>query len=83
MNTATLNFRELPISERIQLVEDIWDSIADETPSQVDLSSADRAELHRRLAEHQTDPSSSIPWSEVRASLFKARDSISQCTPGD
>ncbi len=74
MNTATLNFRELPISERIQLVEDIWDSIADETPSQPDLSPADCAELHRRLAEHRADSSSSIPWSEVRASLFKARD---------
>ena len=73
MNTATLNFRELPISERIQLVEDIWDSIADETPNQLDLSSADRAELHRRFAEHQADPSSSSPWSEVRASLFKTQ----------
>ena len=73
MNTATLNFRELPISERIQLVEDIWDSIADETPNQLDLSSADRTELHRRLAAHQADPSSSIPWSEVRASLFKVQ----------
>ena len=73
MNTATLNFRELPISERIQLVEDIWDSIADETPNQLNLSSADRAELHCRLAAHQADTSSSIPWSEVRASLFKVQ----------
>ena len=73
MNTATLNFRELPISERIQLVEDIWDSIADETPNQLDLSPTDRSELHHRLAEHQADPSSSIPWSEVRALLFKAQ----------
>jgi len=73
MNIATLNFRGLPISERIQLVEDIWDSIADETPSQLDLPSADRAELHRRLAAHQADPASSIPWSEVRASLFKVQ----------
>lgn len=73
MNNATVNFRELPISERIQLVEDIWDSIADETPSQIDLSSADRAELHSRLSAHQADPSSSIAWSEVRESLFKAQ----------
>lgn len=73
MNTATLNFRELPISERIQLVEDIWDSIADETPNQLDLSTADRAELHRRLEAHQADPSSGIPWSDVRASLFKVQ----------
>ena len=69
MNTATLNFRELPISERIQLVEDIWDSIADETSNQLDLSPTDRSELHRRLAEHQADPSSSIPWSEVQKTI--------------
>ena len=71
--SETFNFRELPISKRIQLVEDIWDSIADDTPSQLGLSSADRAELHRRLAAHQADASSSIPWSEVRASLFKVQ----------
>ena len=62
------------MSERVELIEDIWGGIADETPNQLNLSSADRAELHRRLAEHQADPSSSIPWSEVRASLFNAQN---------
>lgn len=71
MNTASLNFRELPISERIQLVEDIWDSIAEETSGQLQLSTEERAELHRRLAEHQANPSSSVPWEQVRAALFK------------
>lgn len=74
MNTAALNFKALPISERIQLVEDIWDSIAQETPSPLQLGAQERAELQRRLAEHQADPSSSIPWERVRASLFKAAD---------
>lgn len=73
MNTATLNFKELPISERIQLVEDIWDSIAEETPSALHLSEADRAELHRRFAAHQADPSSSVPWEQVRSALFKGQ----------
>ena len=61
------------MSERVELIEDIWGGITDETPNQLNLSSADRAELHRRLAAHQADPSSSIPWCEVRASLFKVR----------
>ena len=73
MNTASLNFKDLPISERIQLVEDIWDSIAEETPGQLQLSAEDRAELHRRLSEHQADPSSGIPWEQVRVSLFKGQ----------
>jgi putative addiction module component (TIGR02574 family) len=71
MSTAALNFKELPISERIQLVEDIWDSIAEETSGTLNLSPEQTAELHRRYAAHLADPSSSIPWSEVRASLFK------------
>jgi putative addiction module component (TIGR02574 family) len=73
MNTLTLNFKELPVSERIQLVEDIWDSIAEETSGSLELSSEERAELHRRYAAHQADPSSSIPWAQVRAALFKNR----------
>ena len=73
MNSPISNFKDLPISERIQLVEDIWDSIAEETPVSLQLSAAHRAELQRRIAAHQADPSSSIPWEEVRASLFKGQ----------
>lgn len=73
MNSPISNFKDLPVSERIQLVEDIWDSIAEETPVSLQLSAADRAELQRRIAAHQADPSSSIPWEEVRASLFKGQ----------
>jgi putative addiction module component (TIGR02574 family) len=62
------------LSERIQLVEDIWDSIAEETPSQLHLSVDERAELHTRMAAHEADPSSSVPWEEVRSSLFKPQD---------
>lgn len=72
MNTAALNFKQLPVSERIQLVEDIWDSIAqDAAEPDVNLSAEHRAELRRRLAEHRADPASAVPWEEVRAKLFK------------
>ncbi|MFC4819848.1 addiction module protein [Dokdonella ginsengisoli] len=71
MAKASLNYKELPISERIQLVEDIWDSIAEETP--VVLSAEDRSELHRRHAAHQADPSSSLDWDRIRIELFKGR----------
>ena len=71
MNTAILDFKTMPISERIELVEDIWDSIAAETSSSLNLSDAQRAELHKRFAEHQADPSSGLSWEQVRAALFK------------
>lgn len=73
MNTSTINYRSLPLSERIELVEDIWDSIAAETATPVRLSPEQRAELHRRLAAHRADPSSSLPWEQVRATLFKGQ----------
>ncbi len=39
---------KLPMSERIRLVETIWDSIA-EFPEAIELSDAQRAELDRRM----------------------------------
>ncbi len=73
MSTADLNYRALPISERIELVEDIWDSIAEETFSPFSISAEQQAELHRRYAAHLANPSSSIPWEQVRAALFKGQ----------
>lgn len=73
MSKSAANFRTLPISERIELVEDIWDSIAEETGGSVELSADQRAELHRRLAAHRADPTSSIPWEQVREGLFKGQ----------
>jgi putative addiction module component (TIGR02574 family) len=60
--TVTIEHMKLSVSERIQLVEDIWDSIATEAPDAVVLSQVQKVELHRRLAAHRADPSTAIPW---------------------
>lgn len=73
MNLADVDFHALPVSERLQLVTDIWDSIAAETPGDFTLSEADDAELRRRLAAHEAEPSSSVPWEQVRTRLFAGR----------
>ncbi|MDN5871099.1 MAG: addiction module protein [Nitrococcus sp.] len=73
MSKAIIDYRSLAISERIELVEEIWDSIAEETSVDTQLSPERRAELHRRLAAHRADPSSSIPWEEVREKLFNSQ----------
>lgn len=73
MNIADLDFRALPVSERLQLVADIWDSIEADTPAGVSVlnaSEADKAEWRRRLAEYDADPSIGIPWEDVRAEIF-------------
>jgi putative addiction module component (TIGR02574 family) len=73
MSTVPLDYKDLPISERIELVSDIWDSIAAEQQVPLTLSSEERAELQRRFAAHQTDPSTSISWDQVRSALFASR----------
>ena len=70
---ATIEYMKLSVSERIQLVEDIWDSIAAEAPDTVELSQAQKAELHRRVAAHRADPSTAIPWEQVRSKLFPSK----------
>jgi putative addiction module component (TIGR02574 family) len=70
-SAVTTEYMKLSVSERIQLVEDIWDSIAAEAPDDaLGLSQAQKAELHRRVAEHRADPSSTVPWERVRARLL-------------
>jgi putative addiction module component (TIGR02574 family) len=70
---TTTEYMKLSVSERIQLVEDIWDSIAVESPDSIELSQDQKAELHRRLAAHRADPSTAIPWEQVRSKLFSSR----------
>jgi putative addiction module component (TIGR02574 family) len=60
----------LSVAERIQLVEDLWDSVAAD-PASVPLTDAQKRELRIRLAEHNADPDSAIPWEEVRRRLYE------------
>ena len=61
---------DLSVSERIQLAEDIWDSIAT-TQERPPLSDAQRAELDRRLEAHSHDPNAGSPWEEVKERILK------------
>lgn len=63
---------KLSVSERIQLVEDIWDSIAAE-PDAVPLTDEQRAELDRRLTDSETNPGVGTPWNEVKTRLLDSR----------
>ncbi len=60
---------KLSVAERIQLVEDIWDSIAAE-PESLPMSEEQRQELDRRLADQEANPGIGRPWAEVKARLL-------------
>jgi putative addiction module component (TIGR02574 family) len=63
------DIRHLPIPVRIQLVDQIWESIFEDEKS-FELTPAQKAELDRRLAAHRADPNRGIPWDELRRQLL-------------
>jgi putative addiction module component (TIGR02574 family) len=71
--TATLDqIKTLDLNDLIQLVQAIWDSIADET-DYPELTDADKQELDRRIAEHDADPDNVLTWEELKASIKRPR----------
>ncbi|MFT5098295.1 MAG: putative addiction module component (TIGR02574 family) [Lysobacterales bacterium] len=65
MKVSAAETLDLPISERIQLVTEIWDSIA-EFPEKIDLTPATRKLLAKRLASFRSNPGGGSPWQEVK-----------------
>jgi putative addiction module component (TIGR02574 family) len=63
---ATL--RELPVEERIKLVEDLWDSIAEDRKA-LPVTLEQRAELDRRLAAYEVDKDRGRPAADVLADV--------------
>jgi len=55
----------LSIAERIELIGDLWDSLA-ESPETVVLTEAQKTELDRRLEAHRKDPTAGASWPTVR-----------------
>ncbi len=59
---------KLGVSDRIELVEAIWDSVV-EDPGALPVTEAQKHELERRLAEYRVNPNAGRTWEEVRGSL--------------
>lgn len=69
--TMPPELRAMSLAERLQLVEDVWDSIVEDSAGELPVSEAQREELRRRLAAHDAQPEHAVPWEQVRAALFK------------
>jgi len=59
---------ELPVQERIRLVELIWESIA-AIPEAIEVTPEVRAELEERLKEFEANPEAGYSWEQVKAHL--------------
>ena len=69
MKFSAADTLELPVTERIQLVAEIWDSIA-ECPEKIELSDETRRLLRKRLAAYRANPNAGSPWAEVRRRIL-------------
>ena len=63
---------QISIAERIQLAEDLWDSILD-YQDKLFLTDDQKQELDRRLENYQQDVSSGSSWDEVKQRLGVSR----------
>ena len=68
MTTQFSEILQLSVAERIQLVEDIWDSVA-AFPNEAPLTESQKKELDRRLLSYAQNPQEGIPWEDLKAQL--------------
>ena len=65
---ALKEIMKLSVSERVQLAEDIWDSIV-ASPETLPVTDAQKRALDLRRDAHAKDPTATRSWEEVRANL--------------
>ena len=65
MDRSATSIFELSPSEKLQLVEDLWDDLAS-TPDSVPVHDWQIEELERRKRNLQANPGSGLNWEEVK-----------------
>jgi putative addiction module component (TIGR02574 family) len=65
MNSNITSVFDLSPSEKLQLVEDLWDDLA-ATPDAVPVYDWQKEELDRRKANLQKHPASGLTWEEIQ-----------------
>jgi putative addiction module component (TIGR02574 family) len=72
MSTVLKRALSLNVADRLQLIEELWDSLA-VTPEAIPVTDAQRKELARRRRAHARNPSAAKSWEQVRAKLERRR----------
>ena len=68
-STLPPEIRDLPVPERVALVEQIWNSIV-EDEAKFELTNAQKAELDRRLARRGSSGSRGSDWADVKRRIL-------------
>ena len=67
-NISITDILELPLQERIRLVELIWDSVA-AVPEAVEISLEFKAEWEKRVLAFEKNPEAGYSWDQVKSRL--------------
>ncbi len=73
MNSDVISVFDLSPSEKLQLVEDLWDDLAG-TPEAVPVHDWQKEELERRKANLTSKPASGLSWEEVKEKIRRRHD---------
>lgn len=65
MSLSRTSIFDLSLSEKLQLVEDLWDDIASD-PTTVPVYEWQKEELVRRKQNLLTNPASAVSWEEIQ-----------------
>jgi putative addiction module component (TIGR02574 family) len=69
---ARLEYRSLPVAERLQLVGAIWDSIAEDQQTLPDHPSVVKV-VRERKARYQSNPKSGVAWETAKKQIRSGR----------
>lgn len=69
MTIAIEQIRQMTVGQRIQMAEDIWNTLVDED-AELPLRNSQISELETRRAKMMADPSIGIPWTKAKALLL-------------
>jgi putative addiction module component (TIGR02574 family) len=69
--TDLRQLRSLSVAERLELVEDLWDSIA-EDPGELRLMASHLAELDRRIDRFEESPDQGIDWNTLKGRILES-----------
>lgn len=72
MTTVLKELEQLPVAERMLLVEDLWDSIA-RSAAEPTVPQWQRDELDRRKALLAKEPDAAVTWEEAKRSILAGR----------
>jgi len=61
---------ELPAAERVELAQQIWESVFD-SPQNIPLTATQRDELERRWRAFEADPDEGESWEDVKKQLLR------------